>query len=214
MSGMQFIKMSGSGNDFIFFDGRMVQRGVEEWQALARKLCRRGLSVGADGLVVLQPVEDHPEVQFEWLFLNADGSEAEMCGNAGRCAAHVAWKTRLVSEKKMAFMTLAGVIHAELTERGAKVQLTDPTDLRPEMSLALKSGAIPVGFVNTGVPHAVWFVEDAGTVDVKTWGREVRFHDDFKPAGTNANVAEVLGPDEIRIRTYERGVEDETLACG
>lgn len=212
----RFIKMSGSGNDFLFFDGREDARSKAEWVELAKSLCRRGLSVGADGLVVLKPASG--EVDFEWLFLNADGSEAEMCGNAGRCAGHVARKIGLVSKDVMRFRTLAGVIQAEITgERVVKVQLTDPLDLKPEVKLALRDDTVTAGYVNTGVPHAVVFTKNVAAIEQDRFndvGAQIRRHDAFAPKGANANAAEVLGRDEIVIRTFERGVEGETLACG
>ena len=210
---LNFIKMSGSGNDFIFVDNRkglVDSTDREGLSALAVKLCARGTGVGADGLVL---IEDDPEVDFKWVFYNSDGSEAEMCGNASRCAARLAFEWGLAGEE-LSFRTVAGIIHARVGGRRVKVELTGPFDLRPRIVTALDDRFVEAGFINTGVPHVVIFLDDVESVDLKNEAPRIRYHQDFAPAGTNVNYVQVIGPDSLLVRTYERGVEGETLACG
>jgi diaminopimelate epimerase len=210
---ISFTKMSGSGNDFILIDNRQAVVPRESASELARTVCRRKVSVGADGLIL---IEGDGEVDFSWGFFNADGSEAEMCGNGARCAARFAHILGICGFR-LAFRTLAGIIHAEVLDRRVKVQLTVPCRLRLGESLELDGRPVAVDAVNTGVPHAVFLVEGPRELehhDVVGQGRKVRFHDHFAPAGTNVNFAAVVGPRSLAVRTYERGVEDETLACG
>jgi len=206
---LEFYKMSGLGNDFILidnFEGRLREDPAD----LARRLCPRRVSVGADGLVVLEPDD---EVDFRWRFHNSDGSEAEMCGNASRCAAKLAVRLGRAGEK-LAFRTLAGIIRAEVSGDRVKVELPRPERLRRGISLALDSASLQADFIVAGVPHAVVLVEDLEAVDVAGLGAQIRYHAQFAPAGTNADFISLLGPDWLGLRTYERGVEDETLACG
>ncbi|NPB08794.1 MAG: diaminopimelate epimerase [Thermodesulfobacteria bacterium] len=209
--GLPFTKMSASGNDFILINNFTQVVSAEEGPWLAKKLCRRALSVGADGLILIEP--PHGNAAFSWRFYNADGSEAEMCGNGGRCAARFAVEEGLATSP-LVFETLAGPIWAEVRGKRVRIKLSPPQDLRLDIPLQLPDKEIKVSFVNTGVPHVVYFVENLPHVPVKEWGRLIRFHDAFAPRGTNVNFVEVTGPREIRVRTYERGVEDETLACG
>jgi diaminopimelate epimerase len=206
-----FTKMSGTGNDFIIMDHRYPFLTVAEQPDFARKVCRRMFSVGADGLILIEKSEN---ADFSWRFYNADGSVAEMCGNGARCAARYAFINNIASPK-MTFATLAGIIEAEVLDEGENVRLrmTPPSDFRLSQKIGLGGFERDVFFVNTGVPHTVIFVDD-GNVPVKEWGREVRFHPLFQPAGSNANFVRLLAGGELEVRTYERGVEDETRACG
>lgn len=193
---MQLSKYSANGNDFVIFHTFLK----EERSELAKELCHRQEGVGADGLIVLLP---HEEYDFEWQFYNADGSEAEMCGNGSRAAAHYAY-TNGLAPAKMHFLTLAGVIHAEV--EGAMVQ----SELTPPKILAKKvehDGKI-WWKIDTGVPHMVTFVDDIEHFDIKS-ARELRYKEN-----ANVNIAKVLENGNMRVRTYERGVENETLACG
>jgi len=214
MSGtISFTKMSGSGNDFILIDNRQAVVPGESAPELARTICRRKTSVGADGLIL---IEDDGEVDFSWGFFNADGSTAEMCGNGARCAARFAHLLGICGSR-LAFRTLAGIIRAEVLDRRVKVQLTAPRRLRLDEVLDLEGRHVTVQAVNTGVPHAVFLLDGQRELehqDVVGQGRRVRFHDHFAPAGTNVNFVAVVGPRSLAVRTYERGVEDETLACG
>jgi diaminopimelate epimerase len=210
-----FYKASGSGNDFILIDNRRgALRGVDPSQ-LAASICRQHLSVGGDGLILFEKPRGRG-AQFRWRLFNADGSEAEMSGNGGRCAARVAYLLG-IAPKKMTFETLAGPVHAEITGRGGatvKIEMPAPHGLQLDLKLPF-DGETRVGhFINTGVPHFVYLVQDAAGADVFGIGRKTRQHEAFKPAGTNVNFAKITGRHTIEMRTYERGVEDETLACG
>ncbi len=212
--GLSFTKMTASGNDFILinnFSGRISPQ-FAPW--LASKLCRRALSVGADGLILLEKPK-RPEACFAWRFFNADGSEAEMCGNGGRCAARFAVKEGLCKET-LAFETKAGLIKAEVKGQKVKIQLTPPQDLNLELELVVEQRPLKLSFVNTGVPHAVLIMpeEELKNFPVNKLGRAIRFHEAFAPKGTNVNFVAVTGPNHLLVRTYERGVEAETLACG
>ena len=212
LKAIPFAKLTGSGNDFILIDNMAEGLPTKEIEKMVPKLCARALSVGADGLIILVPSKD---AHFRWRFFNSDGSEAEMCGNGGRCAARFAYE-RGIAPQKLTFATLAGILEAEVKENGVvKLQLTPPKGLKLEQSLTLGGGeAVAYGFVDTGVPHVVVWEEDLENTDVEGLGREIRFHSNFAPAGTNVNFAKVTGENAISIRTYERGVESETLACG
>lgn len=202
--------MQGSGNDFILVDNsRGVLKGLS-LRSLARTVCNRHYSVGADGLIVIAPSK---KADFKWHFLNADGSEAEMCGNGSRCAARFAVIKKLAG-RRLSFETLAGIIHAEVGKEAVRVQLTGATGLRMDMRVPLLTGSRKGHFINTGVPHLVYISDRLDDEDVLSVGRETRHHALFKPAGTNVNFIQVDGPRRIRIRTYERGVEGETQACG
>ncbi len=206
-----FEKMSGTGNDFVIIDNRdhIVERSDQP--ELARKICRRMFSVGADGIIF---ITDSGEADFGWDFYNGDGSVAEMCGNGARCAASFAYRHNIAG-KKMCFQTLAGIVEAEIRDGGGgvRVKMTRPFDFRLALSINLDDKERVVAFVNTGVPHAVIFV-DKEDIPVKKWGRKVRFHQLFEPHGTNVNFARLLVDGRLSVRTYERGVEDETMACG
>ncbi|MCX7822097.1 MAG: diaminopimelate epimerase [Syntrophobacterales bacterium] len=226
-----FIKMTGSGNDFILVDNRKGLIDAERAPDVARKACRHKLSVGSDGLIL---IEDDSEADFSWRFFNADGSEAEMCGNGARCAARFAVIQGIVNRPSMVFRTGAGLIRAELTGPSkVKVQIPGVRDLRLHLhvpisgledltpasipSLSKTGDSLDVHYINTGVPHVVVPCETRDkfdAVDVVRLGRFIRFHSLFSPRGTNVNFVWVSEEGEIFNRTYERGVEDETLACG
>lgn len=209
--GISFGKFSGSGNDFIIIDNR---EGVADFLAdpeKVSKICTRGLSVGADGLIL---IEKSNKADFKWRFYNGDGSYASMCGNGSRCAAKFAFM-KGIAGANMAFETGAGIIEAAVMKSGeVKVLLTNPGPLERNINLSVGTSDLIVSFINTGVPHAVIFSEDVQTRDVAGLGRQVRYHGYFAPEGTNVNFVEALDGDSIRVRTYERGVEAETLACG
>jgi len=207
---IEFFKMSGSGNDFIFIDNMDRSLQVGDLPSFAKTVCRRQISVGADGLMVIEPSDT---VDFKWRFFNADGSEGEMCGNGGRCAARFAFYKGIAKER-MSFETLAGIIDAEVKGDVAKIRLTAPHSLAMDHLIAIGEQELVVHSINTGVPHAVTFVDAVDSFDVFNTGRAIRRHDHFLPAGTNANFVSVVDGQTLRVRTYERGVEDETLACG
>lgn len=202
--------MNGAGNDFVLIDNRGETLKLNREQVI--RLCHRQRGVGADGLFLLVPNRSG-KAQWSWEFYNSDGSTAEMCGNGARCFARfVAQKTG--ASGQTTFETGAGVIAATFHGAEVTVNLTQPKDLRLNQWIALKSGKLQVHSVNTGVPHAVVFVPDADQAMVQALGAEIRHHEHFAPKGANVNFVQVLGPNSIRARTYERGVEGETLACG
>lgn len=216
-----FMKLSGSGNDFILVDNRRGVIKPASASHLAAKICVHRLSVGGDGLIL---IERSNLAHFRWRLFNADGSEAEFSGNGARCAARFAFLKR-IAPKKMRFETLAGLIEAEMmkgpsdlrprgTPTSVKVRFPDPKGLRLNLRLNVGGLEREGHFIDTGVPHCVYLVDDPAAVDLVSIGRPTRYHETFQPAGTNVNFIKVLDPHRIRIRTYERGVEDETLACG
>jgi diaminopimelate epimerase len=209
-----FFKMTGTGNDFIVIDNREGLIDADHCQDFVRQACRRKLSVGADGVIL---IEQDPEVDFKWRFFNADASEAEMCGNGARCAARFACLAGIAARPRIAFRTLAGIIKAEVSGSRVKVQMTQPHSLQMDIHLEVDGKPFDLGFINTGVPHVVCFAADTQeleSADVLNWGRALRFHPHFQPAGTNVNFVSVLDAHHLAVRTYERGVESETLACG
>jgi diaminopimelate epimerase len=207
---IEFYKMNGSGNDFILIDNREGSLDVGDVTAFVRRVCERKISVGADGLILIERSE---RVDFKWRFFNADGSEVEMCGNGGRCAARFAFLKGIAGEK-VSFETVAGTIDAEVRGDVVKLRLTDPRDLVVDDQIRIEDRKLFVNSVNTGVPHVVYFVRDVNDFDVFATGRAIRYHEHYRPAGTNANFASVIDGHTLSVRTYERGVEDETLACG
>ncbi len=193
---MALVKYSASGNDFLIFHHFRDENRSD----LARKLCHRFDGIGADGLIVLLP---HSEYDFIWQFYNADGSEAAMCGNGSRAAAHYAYSFAL-ADKKMRFLTKAGVIEARVDGDVVESQLTD--------FRIVKKGFEEEGrnwwLIDTGVPHLVTIVEDLTQFD-KEVAKKMR-----EKYNANVNFGIISGPKNLGIRTFERGVEDETLACG
>jgi len=211
---IHFYKMTGAGNDFILIDNRKGLINADHCQDFVRNVCRRKLSVGADGVVL---IENDSEVDFRWRFYNSDASEAEMCGNAARCAPRFVYLTGIVEKPRMAFRTLAGIIHAELLDKSVKVQMTSPHGLSMDLKVEAEGRTFDLDFINTGVPHAVCFMgneQELESVDVQRFGHALRFHPQFQPAGTNVDFVFVRDVHSIAVRTYERGVEGETLACG
>jgi diaminopimelate epimerase len=210
MEKIEFYKISGSGNDFIIMDNRLNivdENGLSNFIA---KVCRRKMAVGADGFIL---VEHSDKADFRWRFFNSDGSIAEMCGNGARCVARFAYLNGIAGPN-MSFETLAGIIEAQVIGDRVKVKMTDPTELKTDDIIDLKNGPLSISSINTGVPHVVIVKKQIDDVDIVEMGREIRFHERFSPAGTNVNFACHIIDNIIAIRTYERGVEDETLACG
>lgn len=210
-----FHKLHGGGNDFVFIDNRQLHLPVAAMPEWARKICRRAFGVGADGLVFLDATPADREGDYIWHFYNADGSRAEMCGNASRCASLLAVELGFAGTSHT-FGTDAGLVRAEVDVPAstAKVELTQPRDFTQDIRINFGGSDSVVHFVNTGVPHAVVFSDDLETLDVRRLGHALRTHSHFAPAGTNANFARVIDRNTIHLRTYERGVEDETYACG
>ena len=207
---LEFTKMNGAGNDFILMDNRsrLIKLGKEQ----IVRLCHRQRGVGADGIFLLIPSASG-KADWAWEFYNSDGSTADMCGNGARCFAR--YVQRLTGcGPTLSFETGAGVIRATLHGDRVTVGLTAPKDLKLNQTVELSSGERTMHSLNTGVPHAVLFVKDADACMVQDTGSEIRYHPQFSPKGTNVNFVEIQEKSRIRVRTYERGVEGETLACG
>ena len=210
METIEFWKMNGSGNDFILIDNMNGLIKDKELSQFVERVCRRSESVGADGVILVTRSDRY---DFGWRFLNADGGEVEMCGNGGRCVSRFAF-LKGIAGQKMTFETLAGPISAEVEGRTVKILMPGPKGLDMDIDLEGHQGWKTVDFINTGVPHVVVQVEDIYSHPVTEQGRVIRYHVLFSPEGTNANFMRQIGQDQLEIRTYERGVEDETLACG
>ncbi len=207
---LNFWKMNGAGNDFVMLDNRDLALSLTG-EVIAH-LCDRHRGVGADGLLAVEPAEKDGD--FRMRYYNADGGEAEMCGNGARCFARFVNRLHDDSLTCVKFETLAGMISGEFEGDQVRINMSAPHDLKLAQPLSVGADSLTVHSVNTGVPHAVVMVENIDGVDVRGWGAGLRYHEAFAPKGTNANFAKVIAPGHIVIRTYERGVEDETLACG
>jgi diaminopimelate epimerase len=206
---LRFTKMNGAGNDFILIDNRAGDVHLDRSQIA--HLCDRHRGVGADGILLLEKASNHAD--FRMRYFNADGGEAEMCGNGARCFARYANKVA-GAQREISFETPAGVISAELMGDLVTLRMTEPTDLRLDIKLPVESENKAVHFINSGVPHVVIPVARIDDLDVRREGSAIRYHKMFSPPGANVNFIEKRGPKKIGVRTYERGVEDETLACG
>ena len=203
---IQFTKMHGAGNDFIMVDDRAMTFPVGDTAFIQRVACRR-TGIGCDGIILLQPSEP---ADLCMRFINPDGTEQDMCGNGARCLARMAYDLGAVPAC-MKIETRAGVVCAEVLGDQVRLILTDPSDWRFDLDAGMEW---PVDFVNTGVPHAVVRVEELERLDLPRLGSRLRHHELFMPEGTNANFVKVEADATLSIRTYERGVEAETLACG
>ena len=210
----KFYKMQGSGNDFIVIDNRARTISQDVMPLWAKTLCPHAFSIGADGIIFLEK-DDSGQAATRWHFFNADGSRAEMCGNGSRCATLLAHKLGMARAEHL-MLTDAGTVHAQVfPEAGeVEVQLTPVRDVALNFSLDLGGTSFTAHFANTGVPHTVIIADDVKALDIKGLGALVRYHAHFAPAGTNANFIQILGREELLLRTYERGVENETYACG
>ena len=208
---VRFVKMHGAGNDFVMIDDRDGTFPAEK--AALAAIGKRGTGVGCEGIILVQKSQT---ADFRMRFFNPDGSEAEMCGNGARCVAAFAREIGAATSDTMRFETIAGLVEAEIipqpqpstsqplnlsTSQLVKIALPDPKDLRPD-------------FVNSGVPHKIVPVEDLEHADVEGEGRRIRYSDEFAPAGTNVDFVRYRPPHDADIRTYERGVEAESGACG
>lgn len=205
---LEFTKMNGAGNDFVMLDNRDGSRSLDKTQI--SHLCDRHRGIGADGLLA---VEGTPEM-LRMRYYNADGGEADMCGNGARCFARFAADLLGLTQGVLSFSTQAGIISAELLGKQVRLNMSDPHSIQLAHALQLLGQDREVHSINTGVPHAVVFVDQLESKPVVEEGRALRCHQRFAPAGTNANFVEIIAPGSLAIRTYERGVEDETLACG
>jgi diaminopimelate epimerase len=207
---LHFYKMNGAGNDFVVIDNRDLSADLDKDQIEA--LCDRHRGVGADGLLAVEPAENGADFKFR--YYNADGGEAEMCGNGARCFGRFTAALLEGEPDRVTFETIAGTLAAELVDDDVRIAMSEPKDLKIDTGVKIPDLNATLHFINTGVPHVVAFVADLPGTEVVRHGAAIRYHQAFAPAGTNANFATVLAPGHIAIRTYERGVEDETLACG
>ena len=205
-----FTKMSGAGNDFVIIDNRNPIIEPRQKREFVKKVSARKTSIGADGVIF---IEDSDKENFSWDFYNSDGSTAEMCGNGARCVSRYAYEHD-IAPRQLSFETLAGIITAEVNDSMVKVKLPVPNHLRVDLKVKLGDTSYIVDSLNTGVPHVVVFSKDVNREDIQRIGRGIRFHQEFAPAGTNVNLAQVKDSHSLKVRTYERGIESETLACG
>ncbi|HEY5654094.1 MAG TPA: diaminopimelate epimerase [Pontiella sp.] len=201
-----FTKMHGAGNDFIVVDDRNQLFPLQD-QSFIRKMASRGTGIGCDGIILLQ-TSDSADIRMR--FLNPDGDEVSMCGNGARCLARFAFEQK-ISDREMTLETGAGIVCATVLDDGVCIGLTKATDLQLGVSIDLEW---TTDFIDTGVPHAVVWVDDLDAINLSVFGRMIREHELFAPKGTNADFAVVEADGTVSVRTYERGVEGETMACG
>jgi diaminopimelate epimerase len=210
--GRRFYKLSGSGNDFVFVDARLEPPGPLEDATVVGQLCARGTGIGADGIVFVEPPTNASD-RFSIRYLNRDGSLALLCGNASLCSVRLAAELGIVRESEdFTFGTGAGQVRGRLTAVGPEIDLQPVVGLRPELSLRPAPGEARMGFAMVGVPHVVILCGDVEAVNVEERGRPIRY-DPSLEAGANVNFVAKTN-DGWTMRTYERGVEAETLACG
>jgi len=206
---LPFWKMHGASNDFILLDDRELAFSMINTSFITR-LCDRHRGIGSEGLLLIQPSDI---ADFRMRFFNPDGSEADFCGNGARCIARLAHELG-AAPADMQMETAAGLVRAEILPPRVRLHLPAPKDWRLNLSIEWKKNETPIHFVNSGVPHAVAIVNDLSAVAVPALGSHIRHHKLFAPKGTNADFIQITGPASLSIRTYERGVEAETLACG
>ncbi|MBI4344303.1 MAG: diaminopimelate epimerase [Euryarchaeota archaeon] len=212
---MKFYKYQGTGNDFILVENLRGEIPEEDKAPMARRLCERRFGIGGDGLLLVEPSTVAP---VRMRIFNPDGSEAEMCGNGVRCFARHVYERHLAGGAEIAIETLAGVKRVIIRLEdgkvaGVRVEMGRPRDVVLEERLEVGGKEMILSHLDMGVPHAVVLVEDLEEADVEGLGREIRHHP-FFPKGTNVNFLQRLGERAFRVRTYERGVEGETMACG
>lgn len=213
---MNFTKMQGAGNDFIIINNMELKIPVERLSQIANKLCQRKVSIGADGFMVV----DYPEgdADFKMRFYNQDGSIGEMCGNGARCISRYAYLNKIAS-KKMAFETGAGIVSSEVLEgRLVKVQLNKPEVIKLNNDIVIENKKLECSYIelgNPGLPHAVvkYDLQHTNDSEIFNVGRKIRYYEVF-PKGANVNFFEVIDESTAIVKTYERGVENFTLACG
>ena len=208
---IRFWKLEGAGNDFIGLDGRKGGLGLNRGK-IAR-LCDRRRGVGADGVLVVEKPKGRA-ADFRMRYYNADGGEAEMCGNGARCFALLARAATARAGKSYRVQTRAGLVVLQIFGKDVRVSMTEPGLPRLKRTIVAAGRKVTLDCINTGVPHAVEFVRSLASVDVARVGRAIRVHSAFAPAGTNVNFVQIGQGGRIEVRTYERGVEGETLACG
>ncbi|WP_338409200.1 diaminopimelate epimerase [uncultured Flavobacterium sp.] len=198
---IQFYKYQGTGNDFVMLDNRQNLFPKNNTKLIAQ-LCDRKFGVGADGLILL---ETHPTLDFKMVYYNSDGNESTMCGNGGRCLVAFAKKMNVV-KNSASFEAIDGYHYATIdADEVVSLQMKDVKDIKIEKNYT---------FLNTGSPHHIELVDDLISIDVKSRGSKIRFSELYKKEGSNINFVHQIKNNTFKIRTYERGVEDETLSCG
>lgn len=212
LSGTPFVKMTGSGNDFVFFDGRQVPRARVTSPEIIRAICNRHNGIGADGIVVLEPGPPDADVRIH--YFNSDGTAADLCGNATLCSTAMSALLGIASDSGMVLATPAGLIASRLAFGTPEIDLQPVADVRTSMPIELVDGEHRVGFAVAGIPHLVILCDNADAVDVAARGPILRRHAASGVAGANVNWVSPMPGDHWRYRTFERGVEGETLACG
>ncbi len=214
---MEFWKMNGAGNDFIVLNDMARRIPDERLGELARTVCERHLSVGADGMMVIRPAESDGD--YRMLFYNADGSEGEMCGNGARCICRYGYEKGLAGQVQRVETLSGTVVGTRVDRRQYRVRLNDPSVMALDHPVEVDGTEYACAYVELGVPglpHAAVPYADLAHADedaLRGLGRKLRYHPTF-PKGANVNFYEIVGPDHILLRTYERGVEDFTYACG
>jgi diaminopimelate epimerase len=211
LRGIPFAKMTGSGNDFVFFDGRTVPISDVTSPEAIRRICNRHNGIGADGVVALESVTGDADVRIH--YFNSDGTPADLCGNATLCSTALSAELGLASPSGMRLTTGAGLITSRMHEL-PEIDFQPVHQITAAMPIALAEGETRVGFVMAGIPHLVIFTENADTIDVGGRGPGLRWHEATGPSGANVNWVSPLPNGHWRYRTFERGVEGETLACG
>lgn len=206
-----FTKMHGAGNDFVMIEN--LDGKIELSSQQVAQLCDRRFGIGADGLILLNPPADDT-VEATMVYYNSDGGRVDMCGNGARCFTSFALQNGVGNGSAVSFKTDAGPMTADAENGQFTIRLTPMHDLRLDQTLSTDQGSFTYHFMNTGVEHVVKFVDDVSSVNIVPEGSTIRYHEDFAPKGTNANFAQIQDDGIIKVRTYERGVEGETLACG
>ncbi|MFW6065484.1 MAG: diaminopimelate epimerase [Planctomycetota bacterium] len=217
---IEFAKLSGSGNDFICIDNRdgsfdQIISSSDVSGHFTREMCHRGTGVGADGLIFASRPELEGVAEIEARFFEADGSETDLCGNGVGCFVHWVTAANMVTPGETKILTPAGIVRGQDSDGDyVRVCIPSPTDMRWDLELSAAGAQLGCDFVITGIPHVVTYVDDIRKADVQRLGPALRHHEQFAPRGANANFVQVLEPGRLALRTFEFGVEDETLACG
>jgi len=217
---INFTKMTGTGNDFIMIDNR--KNIVKNRSVFAKEYCRQHYSIGADGVIFIEAPHSAcladrrvPRTlhDFRMRIFNPDGSEAEMCGNGARCAVMFSYLKGIVKKRTTSFLTKAGVIQASISKENIKLKMVEPVDVMLNKKIKIKNSYLTVHHIDTGVPHTIVIVKDAEKVDIDNYSPQIRYNKVFRK-GTNVDYVQILNGHSIKMRTYERGIEGETLACG
>ncbi|PIX77553.1 MAG: diaminopimelate epimerase, partial [bacterium (Candidatus Ratteibacteria) CG_4_10_14_3_um_filter_41_18] len=206
---IRFVKMQSGGNDFVLIDNRKSL--IRDRAKLARKLCLRKFSIGADGFLLL---ENSKTADFRMRIYNSDGSEAEMCGNGIRCLIKFIYSEKLAAQKEISIETKDAIYYGKYKKELISVRIREPKKVNLNLNLKIKEKKEKVFLINVGVPHTIVFVKNLKKIDVKSLGSLIRYHQQFSPAGTNVDFVRVVNRHALKIRIYERGVEDETFSCG